>query len=89
MTEKHISKLWDKIFDAYGKNWKEHEIDDKTEEILESVKICCQKADLVSYTSSIVLTKSLCLLYTNTELLLFAIRPRYLAPLSASKHHRA
>lgn len=48
MTEKHQNKLRDKIFDAYGKSWKEEEIDQKTEAIKESVQICCQYADLVS-----------------------------------------
>ena len=48
MSEKHQAKLKDKIYEAYGKAWKEEEIDTKTEAIKDKVKICCQNADLVS-----------------------------------------
>ena len=48
MKEKHETKLREKIFDAYGKSWKEAEIDEKTDVIASSVKFCCQNADLVS-----------------------------------------
>ncbi|XP_045189390.2 transient receptor potential cation channel subfamily M member-like 2 isoform X2 [Mercenaria mercenaria] len=47
MSEKHQSKLKDKIIEAYGKAWKEEEIEDKVNPIKESVKICCQNADLM------------------------------------------
>ena len=48
MKEKHETKLRDKIYEAYGKSWKEEEIDKKTNDITSSVKFCCQNADLVS-----------------------------------------
>ncbi|XP_060575124.1 transient receptor potential cation channel subfamily M member-like 2 isoform X2 [Ruditapes philippinarum] len=47
MSEKHQAKLKDKIFEAYGKAWKEEEIDSKTDAIKDNVKICCQNADLM------------------------------------------
>ena len=50
MKEKHETKLRDKIYEAYGKSWKEEEIDKKTNDITSSVKFCCQNADLVSIT---------------------------------------
>jgi hypothetical protein len=53
MSEKHQAKLKDKIFEAYGKAWKEEEIDSKTDAIKDNVKICCQNADLVSKISFI------------------------------------
>lgn len=48
MREKHELKLMDKIYEAYGKNWKEEEINDKTNAIKEKVQFCCQNSDLVS-----------------------------------------
>ncbi|XP_060576682.1 transient receptor potential cation channel subfamily M member-like 2 [Ruditapes philippinarum] len=48
MKEKHELKLMDKIFDAYGKNWKDEEIQKKTIDIKESVQICCQNSDLLT-----------------------------------------
>ena len=48
MKEKHELKLMDKIFEAYGKNWKEEEIEKKTNDIKDSVQICCQDPEMVS-----------------------------------------
>ena len=48
MKEKHELKLMDKIFDAYGKNWKEEEIQKKTNDIIDSVQICCQDPQMVN-----------------------------------------
>ena len=48
MSDRHVLKLRDKIIEAYGKAWKETEIDPKTSAILESIHICCKNPDLVS-----------------------------------------
>lgn len=48
MKEKHELKLMDKIYEAYGKNWKEEEIQKKTNDIKESVQVCCQNSDLLT-----------------------------------------
>lgn len=49
MKEKPELKLMDKIYNAYGKNWKDEEIEEKTIAIKESVQICCQNPDLVIF----------------------------------------
>ena len=48
MSEKHVSKLCEKILDAYGKGWKEEDRETKCTEVLDSIIICCQNSDLVS-----------------------------------------
>ena len=48
MKEKHELKLMDKIFDAYGKNWKDEAIQKKTNDIIDSVQICCQDPQMVN-----------------------------------------
>ena len=53
MKEKHELKLMDKIFEAYGKNWKEEEIEKKTNDIKDSVQICCQDPEMVSSTQGV------------------------------------
>ena len=54
MKEKHETKLREKIFDAYGKSWKDEDIEKKTDDIASSVKFCCQNADLVSTITNII-----------------------------------
>ena len=49
MKEKHELKLMDKIFEAYGKNWKEEEIEKKTNDIKDSVQICCRDPEMVKH----------------------------------------
>ena len=50
MKEKHETKLREKIYEAYGKSWKDEEVEGKTDSIASSVKFCCRNADLVSLT---------------------------------------
>ena len=47
MSLKNINWLKDMIVEAYGKAWKEEEIDKKTLTILDAVQACCQKPELV------------------------------------------
>ncbi|KAL4232041.1 hypothetical protein ACF0H5_009619 [Mactra antiquata] len=48
MKEKHELKLMDKIYEAYGKSWKDEEVQKKTMDIKDSVTICCQNSDLLT-----------------------------------------
>ena len=65
MKEKHELKLMDKIFEAYGKNWKEEEIEKKTNDIKDSVQICCQDPEMVIL---LLLMIQLTLVTSNTDI---------------------